>query len=118
MAYSLFLAEALFHISRHTVLSLADLANLADNCLRRECTKCKDLRHLRYLRATHISACINYLSQIPLISQIIIASGEGSQRKDLRHLRHLRENIISADNNYLSQISLISQIYFRSRKGM
>ena len=74
MAYSLFLAEALFHISRHTVLSLADLANLADNCLRRECTKCKDLRHLRYLRATHISACINYLSQIPLISQIYFRS--------------------------------------------
>ena len=92
MAYSLFLAEALFHISRHTVLSLADLANFAENCLRRECTKCKDLRHLRYLRATHISACIINLSQISLISQIIIASGEGSQRKDLRHLRHLREN--------------------------
>ena len=40
-----------------------------------------------------------------LISQIIIASGEGSQRKDLRHLRNLREiNIpareyISASNN-------------------
>ena len=49
MAYSLFLAEALFHISRHTVLSLADGADLADNCLRRECTKCKDLRHLRHL---------------------------------------------------------------------
>ena len=92
MAYSLFLAEALFHISRHTVLSLADFANFAENCLRRECTKCKDLRHLRYLRATHISACIINLSQISLISQIIIASGEGSQRKDLRHLRHLREN--------------------------
>jgi hypothetical protein len=118
MAYSLFLAEALFHISRHTVLFLADFANLADNCLRRECTKCKDLRHLRYLRATHISACINYLSQISLISQIIIASGEGSQRKDLRHLRYLRATHISACINYLSQISQISQIYFRSRKGM
>jgi hypothetical protein len=28
------------------------------------------LRHLRYLRATHISACINYLSQI---SQILVS---------------------------------------------
>ena len=54
MAYSLFLAEALFHISRHTVLSLADFANFADNCLRRECTKCKDLRHLRYLRENYL----------------------------------------------------------------
>jgi hypothetical protein len=77
MAYSLFLAEALFHISRHTVLFLADFANLADNCLRRECTKCKDLRHLRYLRATHISACINYLSQISHISQIYFRSKKG-----------------------------------------
>ncbi len=77
MAYSLFLAEALFHISRHTVLSLADFANFAENCLRRECTKCKDLRHLRYLRATHISACINYLSQISQISQIYFRSRKG-----------------------------------------
>ena len=77
MAYSLFLVEALFHISRHTVLSLADFANLADNCLRRECTKCKDQRHLRYLRATHISACINYLSQISQISQIYYRSKKG-----------------------------------------
>ena len=77
MAYSLFLVEALFHISRHTVLSLADFANFADNCLRRECTKCKDLRHLRYLRATQISACIHYLSQIPLISQIYFRSRKG-----------------------------------------
>ena len=42
--------------------------------------------------------CIINLSQIPLISQIIIASGEGSQRKDLRHLRYLRDNNISACN--------------------
>ena len=54
----------------------------------------KDLRHLRHLRASHISVCIINLSQIPLISQIIIASGEGSQSKYLRHLRHLRENYL------------------------
>ena len=63
-----------------------------------EGSQSKYLRHLRYLRATHISVCIIYLSQIPLISQIIIASGEGSQSKDLRHLRNLRDNNFSACN--------------------
>jgi uncharacterized protein YggU (UPF0235/DUF167 family) len=51
------------------------------------------------------------------ISQIIIASGEGSQSKYLRDLRYLRDIYFSACNNCLSQISQISQIIIASGEG-
>ena len=87
--------RSFFYLSQKAFfLSLADGADLADLYDRHMVRKVKICVICGICEKT-ISANINYLSQI---SQIIIASGEGSQRKDLRHLRNLRDNNFSACN--------------------
>ena len=90
-------------------LSLADFTDLADLLYQAEnvsnekicviCAICEKIITSRAFTVSRRKAFVFYLSQMAQISQIIIASGEGSQSKDLRNLRHLRENNISARDN-------------------